>query len=271
MDFVIFTFGSETPLAGLVRNGKLIAFAKESDFFGFTQITFPENALATVVSLSKQIEHVVFIGKPFLLLENLIRKHIRNFPKSFFDFGKDMKLFFSEMLQLKRTVRNAIKANSVEVELGHMCYVNEAWALAHSQKHKNIIVALGDAFDKYSWCRFEVNKSRVCLTEANGLANSFTELVKLNERFNGEIDLREAWDLQKKKFVLRSSKPGKCAKNKQFLKNEFARQIKGSTLLITDIKFPDFLKQENVKIIQLSLKAKLEIIADYAYKKIKQL
>ncbi len=197
MKSLFFNYNVRSPFAALAEDGRVLRQIKETDYYDSVNPrgTFPENAIEQLLGSCDHVGHVVFLGKPFVFLENLVNLHAHLFPHACGRFAGDLFHFFSKVMNPRDVVREVIKDNEllVTADLDRLYYVRQDEALAHAAdaaSGSTIVTCLSDVFEGTSCCCFEKRDGRTVLTGETEAVSSFANLLRLNETHNGGVELK---------------------------------------------------------------------------------
>jgi hypothetical protein len=199
---LFFSYNVASPFAVLAEDGQVLRFLREADYYDSVDphATFPENAMEQLLGSCEHVDQVVFLGKPFLYLENVVNLHAYLFPRACRRFAGDLFHFFSEVTDLRSVVRDLIEDTklTVTVDLDRMYYVRMDEALAHAVEApagSKVITCLSDVFEGTSCCCFEKRDQGAVLTGEVDSVGSLANLLWLNAVHGDRADLEDVVSL----------------------------------------------------------------------------
>jgi len=195
------------PFVALITDGRLVRYIREREYYEplAPQKTFPGNAIKRILS-DEEIDSVVFLGKPFLYMENMILIHCCLFPRSFSTFKRDISDYFKKILAIPGFIYETQKdARPPATELCRypVYYIRTDDALAHNAEadiKALIITCLTDIFEGSSFCCFEKKAGNLKLVKETNILNSFSNLLKIYNETKQQVDLGQIVETSEKKL-----------------------------------------------------------------------
>lgn len=195
------------PFAALITNRRLVRYIREREYYEplAPHKMFPENAIKRILS-DEEVDSVVFLGKPFLYMENMILIHSCLFPRSFGTFQRDTSDYFKKILAIPRfiyEIQKDARPSVTELCRYPVYYLRIDDALAHNAEadmEALIITCLTDIFEGSSFCCFEKKAGNLKLVKETNILNSFSNLLKIYNETKQQVDLGQIVETSEKKL-----------------------------------------------------------------------
>lgn len=197
MNFLVITYNIKEPFACyLSKEGEKKIFY-ESSFYRLNDPykTFPENSIKEILSFY-EINALIFLGKPFAYLKNMIDLHLFLFPYSFASFMTDIKNFFTTILEIPDEVYKAgkILKNPANYIKDNIYYIGVDQIIANNYFKKfsaPLVLNLSHVFEGSLFQIYKQNsKQQIYVEESSGL-NQWGQLIRIFNEHQQKVNLKE--------------------------------------------------------------------------------
>jgi len=228
MNLLLISYNTKKPFACFTNNNPIKYFEEHNSELIHASQVFPDRAIREALEYGKNIDNVIFIGKPLIYFKNLLLRHIFLFPRAYFLFTQELQYFFENILQVNKKIKRIKDEVSMEItkkiNLDSIYYIKLDEALAFNTRIKGndiIITCLTDVFEGNSFCCYEKKGDKIILKKELNVSNSFTNLLRILKETKGHINLNEILEIRKTN-LFRLKKRYLTIKNNSFsIKNKY--------------------------------------------------